>query len=147
MGNLAQISAENWFFLPQTEKDSAQRIADAVSLHLTAANDIMDAVGKWCVFALADGRSPDGNTLYDSKDDALRLVKGNAKDYCYLKITPDGITPKDAYHFLKVNRHPMIDTTAPEHRINPVLMPHMSNLTARQKRAINDEMRRNAGNQ
>lgn len=146
MGNLAQISAESWFFLPQKEKDAAQRIADAVSLHLTAANDIMDAVGKWCVFALADGRSPDGNTLYDSKDDALRHTSPREKDHCYLKITPDGITPKDAYHFLKVNRHPMIDTTAPEHRINPVLMPHMSNLTARQKRAINEEMRKNAGN-
>lgn len=135
-----------YWFAPEAEKDSAKRISEAVSLHLVAATDILDPVGKWCVFALRDGRSPDGNTLYDCKEDAVRMMRSHAKDYCYLRITPDGITPKDAYHFLKVNRHPMVDVTAPEHVHNFDLMPHMSNLTERQKEAINERMRQDAGN-
>jgi hypothetical protein len=130
------------FFETQANKDAAQRISDAVSLHITAASDVWDIVNKWTVFRLTDGSSPDGNTLYDSKDDAVRTMRGHAKDYCYLKITPDGIRLKDAWHFLRINRHPMIDTTAPEHIINPKLMPHMSNLTRRQRRAIAAETRR-----
>lgn len=103
----------------QENSDAARRISDTVKLHLVAASDIMNAVGKWCVFALRDGMS-DG-VLYDSKEDAVRIHKSRAKDYCYLKITPDGINQRDAWHFLKANRHPMIDTTAPEHVINPMI--------------------------
>jgi hypothetical protein len=129
------------FFENQANKDAAQRIADAVALHLLAADDLMDAVGQWCVFRLTDGSSPDGHTLYECKDDAVRMMRGHAKDFCYLRITPDGIRPNDAWHFLRTNRHPFIDTTAPEHVINPVLMPHMSNLTRRQRRAIDAQVR------
>jgi hypothetical protein len=129
------------FFESQDDKDAAQRISDAVALHLIAANDIMDIAGQWCVFRLSDGSSPDSHTLYESKADAVRCMRGHAKDFCYLVITPDGIRPKDAWHFLRINRHPFIDTTAPEHVINPVLMPHMSNLTERQRRAIDAHMR------
>jgi hypothetical protein len=130
------------FFQSQDDQDAAQRISDAVALHLTAASDPMEIVGKFCVFRLSDGTSPDGHTLYDYKDDAVRTMRGHAKDFCYLRITPDGIRPKDAWIFLRVNRLPHIDTTAPEHRINPVLMPHMSNLTRRQRRTIAEHNRR-----
>lgn len=116
-------------------QDAAQRISDTVSLHLVAATDLHEeVVGQWCAFRLDDGRSD--NTVYPTKDDAIRHQKGNPKDYCYLKITPDGIRPKDAWHFLKVNRHPFIDTTAPEHVINPAIFPHMSNLSPRQRRRV-----------
>ncbi len=99
--------------------DAAKRISDTVKLHLVAATDIMDAVGKWCVFALRDGTS-DG-VMYDTKEDAVRIKKSHAKDFCYLQIAPDGISQKDAWHFLKVNRHPRINTTDPAHRINPMI--------------------------
>lgn len=131
----AQNARNELFFQSQENKDAAQRIADTVTLHLVAARDLMDeCVGKWCAFALRDGKS-DGD-LYDTKDDAIRLQKGSAKDYCYLRITPDGIRPSDAWSFLKVNRHPMIDTTAPEHVIGPVIYPRFSNLTREQKRTL-----------
>jgi hypothetical protein len=129
------------FFESQANKDAAQRMADTVALHFAAAvGDIMAPVGKWCVFALRDGSS-DG-VLYDSKDDAVRIKEPYAKDYCYLKVTPDGISPSDAWRFLRVNRLPMIDTTAPEHHVNNAVMPHMSNLTTRQKQAINQTIER-----
>lgn len=126
-------------FAPQNDKDAAQRLADTVSLHLVAASDMFEIVGKWCVFRLDDGRS-DG-ALYDSKDDALRHTK-HSKDHCYLRMTPDGITARDAWHFLRANRHPMIDTTAPEHVINAQTMPHMSNMTRAQRRIVNHKIER-----
>lgn len=114
--------------------DAARRISDTVSLHLVATTDIMENIGKWCAFRLSDGTSD--QTAYDTKDDAIRHQKGDPNQYCYLKITPDGISPKDAWHFLRTNRHPMIDATAPEHVINPALYPRFSNLTQSQKRAV-----------
>jgi hypothetical protein len=111
--------------------DAAKRLSDTVALHFLAATDKMDPVGQWCAFRLDDGTS-DG-ALYPSKDDAMRHQKSDPKLYCYLEITPDGISPKDARHFLKINRHPMIDTTAPEHIINPSIFPRFSNLTPAQK--------------
>lgn len=105
----------------QKNSDAARRISDTVKLHLVANKDIMDAVNRWCAFTLSDGMS--NGVLYDSKEDAVNNKKSRAKDFCYLKVTPDGITQKDAWHFLKANRHPMVDTTAPEHRINPMIYP------------------------
>lgn len=122
----------------QKDKDAAQRIVDTVSLHLVAATDPIDVVGQWCAFRLDDGLS-DGE-IYPSKDDAIRFQKGNPKDYCYLKITPDGIRLKDAWHYLKTNRHPMIDTTAPEPIINPSLYPRFSNLSPGQKVALHRKL-------
>jgi hypothetical protein len=132
------------FFETTENKDAARRIRDGVSLHLVAATDIMDVVGKWCVFALRDGQTD--HTLYDSKDDAVRSKSPYEKDYCYLKITPDGITANDAWRFLNINRHPMIDTTAPEHVLNPAIFPRFSNMTPDQKRSLKAEAERQAKN-
>jgi len=117
----------------QEFKDAGQRIVDTVNLHLIAQSDIMENVGRWCVFSLSDGRS-DG-VVYDTKDDALRHHK-LAKNYCYLKITPDGITLRDALSFLRISRLPWIDTTAPESLINPHYFPQFSNLTVSQRAAL-----------
>jgi hypothetical protein len=120
--------------------EAGQRMADTVNLHMVAASDRMEAVGKWCVFHLDDGRS-DG-VLYDTKDDAVRAMKGRSKDHCYLEITPDGITANDALRFLRINRHPFIDTTAPVHVINPTIFPHMSNLTPQQRQTVKQNAER-----
>jgi len=126
------------------DQDAATRIKDTVSLHLVAASDVFDAVGQWCAFKLADGTGD--NTLYPSKDEAINHQHGNPKDYCYLRITPDGISVKDALIYLRMNRNPMIDTTAPEHIINPVLFPRFSNLTPTQKETLRKRAERDAKN-
>lgn len=121
--------------IAQENQDAAKRISETVNLHLVVARDILEeAVGQWAAFRLDDGRS-DGS-LYPTKDDCIRHQKGNPHDYCYMKITPDGISVKDAWGFLRINRHPMIDTTAPEHVINPHLFPRFSNLTPAQRREL-----------
>lgn len=115
----------------QKETDAGQRIVDAVNLALVANTDTLTNVGKWMAFKLEDGSTD--HTIYDHKQDAVNDKKSRAKDYCYLKIDPQGIPLKHALHFLKINRHPMIDTTAPEHVINPALYPRFTNLTPEQK--------------
>lgn len=114
--------------------DAGKRISDTVSLHLLVTSDLLNNVGRWCAFRLQDGTSD--NAVYDTKEDAIRHQKGDPKQYCYLKITPDGITLKDAMSYLKINRHPMIDTTAPEHIINPNIFPRFSNLSNTQKQSL-----------
>ena len=123
--------------------DAAKRISDTVNLHLVAAQDLQHVYGKWCAFKLEDGRS-DG-VIYPTKEIAIEHQKSDPKQYCYLKITPDGISVKDAWHFLKANRHPAIDTTAPEHVVNPTIFPKFSNLTRSQKRELFRLERQNRG--
>lgn len=116
--------------------DAAKRLSDAVNLHITVAisqGDIAGAYGKWVAAKLEDGSS-DG-ALYDTKQQAVDH-QSNPKICCYVKIPPDGMSVQDAWTFLKVNRLPMIDTTAPEHVINPRVYPRFSNLTAEQKRTL-----------
>lgn len=125
--------------------DAAKRISDTVSLHLVATTDLMENVGKWCAFKLEDGTS--NNDIYDTKDDAIRFQKSDPRLFCYLQITPDGISPKDAWHFLKASRwvskvQGYMDTTAPEEIVNPVLYPRYSNMTRSQKRRLAREIER-----
>jgi len=136
----------NWNHLQNSidDMDAATRIKDTVSLHLVAASDLMDVVGHWCAFKLRDGTGD--NTLYPSKDEAISHQLGNPKDYCYLRITPDGISVKDALVYLRMNRNPLIDTTAPEHIINPVLFPRFSNLTPTQRETLRKRAERDAKN-
>lgn len=123
-------------------QDAGKRLADGVSLALLSETDVMDVVNKWMTFKLEDGST--NHVLYDTKDEAVRDMKGRSKDHCYLKITPDGITQKDACGFLRINRHPMIDTTAPEHVIGPQIFPRFSNLTSAQKAVAKAEAERQA---
>lgn len=120
--------------------DAAKRIVDTVSLHFAAASDILDPAGKWCAFSLEDGTS-DGH-LYDSKVDAMRHQPRNPKLYCYMKLTPDGINIRDATRFLVINRNPAIDTTSPEHIINPRIYKRFSNLSSSQKQTLINQARR-----
>jgi hypothetical protein len=126
----------------QKDDDAGRRIADTVALHFAASRDIFDVVGQWCAFRLSDGTG-DG-TLYPTKDLAILHQTGNPKDYCYLKITPDGITPKDARLYLQINRNPYIDTTAPENVIGPAIFPRFSNLSPIQRATLKAEAERQA---
>lgn len=121
------------------DRDAAKRMSDTVSLHLTAADDILDAAGQWCAFHLDDGMT-DG-ALYPSKQTAMDHQKGDPKHYCYLKIPPDGITQKDAWHFLRANRLPFIDTTSPEHVINKTVFPKHSNIPKQQRHRLNEALK------
>jgi hypothetical protein len=78
--------------------DAAKRMADAVNMHV-----FLGESGKWCAFALADGRSPD-NTAYDTRLEAVMYQKWDRDNFVYIQITPDGMQPKAAMAFLTYAR-------------------------------------------
>lgn len=64
--------------------------------HFAAIGD--DCIGKWIALKLADGSSD--MELYDTKETAVRHQ--TYENQCaYMKITPDGTTPRLAETFLK----------------------------------------------
>jgi hypothetical protein len=84
--------------LDQADLDAGKRAAEAVNLHLLA-----DAgnVGRWVAIKLSDGRT-DG-TAYDTWESAVRH-QHDEHWCCYLKIAPDGISPRNAATFIVLNR-------------------------------------------
>ena len=107
-------------------EDAGKRIVETITLHILATEDIFDVTGKWCAFRLDDGTS-DGKT-YTDKDEAIRYQEPREREYCYLKIPPDGISIKHAMGYLRANRHPMVDVLSPEHRINKIVFPQAPTL-------------------
>jgi hypothetical protein len=83
----------------EDEKNAVQRLCDAVNLHWEALGS--EAVGKYVAIRLSDGRSPDG-TLYDTRADAARV---QPDPWCfYVRVTPGGIQPKEAWVVLGYSR-------------------------------------------
>lgn len=78
--------------------DAARRCSDAVNLALIGQ---AGAAGRWIAVRLSDGGS-DG-VLYDQKSDAVRHQLHESL-CAYIKIPPDGMTPRLAEVFLKFNR-------------------------------------------
>jgi hypothetical protein len=76
--------------------DAARRVSDLVSFHVTFGNS-----GRWVAVRLLDGGS-DG-VLYDLKADAVRHQLHETL-CAYIKIPPDGMTPRAAERFLDLNR-------------------------------------------
>jgi hypothetical protein len=68
--------------------DRARRASEAVNLHVLAG-----AAGRWMAIRLSDGGS-DGHT-YDNKAEAVRF-QIHEKQCAYIRIPPDGMTPKQA---------------------------------------------------
>ena len=86
----------------QAELDAAKRLHEAVALHLVA--DFERAIRSVVIVKLEDG-STDG-VLYDSWDDACRIMERyrDARFYAPVRVTPDGITERDARLLLRAMR-------------------------------------------
>ncbi|MGW2795172.1 hypothetical protein ACWC9H_35345 [Streptomyces sp. NPDC001251] len=84
----------------QDEWDAAQRLCDAVNLHVQAQGDAVH--GKYVAIRLSDGRSPDG-ALYDTRRDAARHQVNDP--WCfYVMLHPGGIGLKEAWVVLSYAR-------------------------------------------
>jgi hypothetical protein len=124
------------------EMDAGRRVSEAVTLHLIA--EPYDAPGRWCAFRMDNGEELDKKATYDSKEEAMYYAMPREREYCYLQITPDGISPRDAVLFMRINRHPMIDNCSPAWVSNRALFPRFSNLTRRQRLQLKAEAERQA---
>jgi hypothetical protein len=118
--------------------DAAKRISDATMLHSIATG--WDINKYWAAYKLEDGRSPDSNTLYDSKRDAVRHQLDEF--LCvYIKLRYGGINVCEAEAFLKYNRQAYLRgfrLPDPDHRRGgPDLIPRIgSDKMANQIRAL-----------
>jgi hypothetical protein len=103
--------------------DAARRLWDAVSLHLVA--DFEQAIRSVVIVHLQDG-STDG-ALYDSWDDACAKGARDPRWYAPFRITPDGITLRDARLWMaamrKLGGEARMVPTAPEHIVSPLIFP------------------------
>lgn len=79
--------------------DAGRRLSEAVNIALLGQGP--GAAGRWVAARLIDGVS-DG-VLYDTKQDAVRHQL-HEQLCCYVMITPDGMSPKDATRYLQINR-------------------------------------------
>lgn len=103
--------------------DAARRLRETVNLHLVA--DFEAAIRSVVIVKLADGSS-DG-TLYDSWEDACSKGARDPRWYAPFRITPDGITLRDARLWLVAMRKlggtaRMVPTEA-EHLVSPHIFP------------------------
>jgi hypothetical protein len=80
--------------------DAAKRVNDTYNLHRIA--DPYGNLGYWIACALADGTSD--NTLYESKQHAIRHQHHNENYYTFIQIVPSTMTPCIAEVTLKVAR-------------------------------------------
>lgn len=89
--------------ITDNERDAAQRLADAVNLHVHAIAAEGSGRDKPAYIAvrLFDGRSPDG-VLYDSRSDATRHQ--NDPGVFFVKVGRDTMPLNEALIVLQMNR-------------------------------------------
>lgn len=80
--------------------DAAKRVSDTYNLHRIA--DHYGNIGYWIACSLADGTSD--NTLYQSKQDAIRHQHHNENYYTFIQIVLSTMTPCIGEVTLKVAR-------------------------------------------
>lgn len=88
----------------QEEWDAAQRLADAVNLHVMVQNEEIGngrSRSGYVAVQLSDGRSPDG-ILYDRRQDAVRHQI--PRTCLYVKVGRQTMTPREAWVHLNFQR-------------------------------------------
>ena len=78
-------------YLDLAFSDAAKRVSDAMTLHALAGG-----AGRFAAFRIADGTSPDHNTVYDTRIEAVVHQKWDLDTVMYLEIAPDGMQPQEA---------------------------------------------------
>lgn len=87
--------------IPHADADAVKRIHEAVTLEYVARGG--DAIeGKWMAFRLADGVT--NRDVYDSKDEAVRLMGAASQYCCYLRIPRGGVALRGVWVWLNFER-------------------------------------------
>jgi hypothetical protein len=88
---------------PQELVDAANRMRDAVNLHVVAgALGVRERHLQWLAIRLEDGRS-DG-TVYESRKDAVRHTQLKSRGWFYVKVGADSMGEKEAIIVLQQAR-------------------------------------------
>lgn len=110
------------------ERDAARRMMDVVNLHVHARLAAGgDAPPGYVAIRLADGRSPDGNTFYDSRRDLFRHHPHDT-DIFAVKVGMETMAEDEALIVLSMNR--MARSRGVIFREEEVVVPHLAELSA-----------------
>ncbi len=81
-------------------RSAAQRMSDAVNIAVTLGPD--SAPGRYMAFRLDDGSTDE--VVYDTRNDAIRHTMNKPGAYCYVCLTPDGMSVRVCERFLTGHR-------------------------------------------
>lgn len=88
---------------PQELIDAANRMRDAVNLHVVAGTlGVRERHLQWLAIRLEDGRS-DG-TVYESRRDAVRHTQNKEKGWYYVKVGAQSMSEREAIIVLQMAR-------------------------------------------
>lgn len=99
---VAQARAMQEKGITQEELSAAQRMCDAVNLHVHVGNATGDRMAGFVAINLSDGRSPDG-VLYDNRRDAVRHNRDDPYRF-YVKVGVEMMPVREALIVLQMAR-------------------------------------------
>lgn len=111
--------------IPQEVIDAAERMRECVNMHVMANNEIGRPSPGFIAIDLNDGRSPDNNTLYDTRADATRHNRNNTA-LVFIQVSRSSMPLNEAIIVLQTNRK------AKDHGVmfteEQVVVPHLTEL-------------------
>jgi hypothetical protein len=89
--------------LPQELIDAANRMRDAVNLHVTVSPLLGERRPGFVAISLEDGRAHE-NTLYETRADAVRSTRNLSRGWFYAKVGADSMGEREAIIVLQQAR-------------------------------------------
>lgn len=139
--------AENGF--PQELIDAANRMKDAVNLHVVVGAALTTRQIGYVAIRLSDGSAHDHNTLYETRRDAVRHTRNEERGWFYVKVGMESMSEREAIIVLQSARQAFKSGVvfAEEEPIVPMLselaLPYIPNTLRNIDRGIILPTRRN----
>lgn len=89
---------------PQELIDAANRMKDAVNLHVVVSSALAERQIGYVAIRLSDGSSHDKNTLYETRLDAIRHTQNEERGWFYVKVGAQSMSEHEAIIVLQLAR-------------------------------------------
>jgi hypothetical protein len=89
---------------PQELIDAANRMKDAVNLHVVVSSAFAERKIGFLAIRLSDGTAHDKGTLYDTRRDAVRHTQNLEPGWFYVKVGAETMSEREAIIVLQMAR-------------------------------------------
>lgn len=89
---------------PQELIDAANRMKDAVNLHVVVSSTFTERRIGYVAIRLSDGNSHNRNTLYDTRQDAVKHTQNKERGWFYVKVGQETMSEREAIIVLQLAR-------------------------------------------
>jgi hypothetical protein len=113
--------------LPQELVDAANRMRDAVNLHVTVSPLLGERRAGYLAISLETGSAHE-NTLYDTRADAVRHTRNLSRGWFYVKVGADSMGEREAIIVLQQARQAFANGVV--FAEEELVTPHLSELMA-----------------